>query len=167
MSHEMKRPERTSPPWIAVFNDQEGHYEVRPQSHKGNDTWALAIIKNHAESNKPNANLIAAAPELLEALKDLIKYTDKMDAIYTHRGMGADELGKGAPTESARGRAIGVIKKATGRRPVKIHDMDSGGTYTASNELDCRDATDLAAYEECVKLNSVITMGRTIAEPIS
>ena len=50
--------------------------------------------------------------ELTTALQELIDYTDKSDAHYTDRGMGADELGIGAPTESVRGRALRAIKNA-------------------------------------------------------
>jgi hypothetical protein len=51
--------------------------------------------------------------ELTTALQELVDYTDKSDAHYTDQGMGADELGIGAPTESVRGRALRAIKNAS------------------------------------------------------
>lgn len=66
------------------------------------------IPANHAAKALANA-----APDLLKALQDLVEYTDKADAYYTSRGYGADELGREAPTESVRGRAMIAINKAT------------------------------------------------------
>lgn len=48
---------------------------------------------------------------------------------------------------------------------VQIHDCVTGENYMATCEKDCKDETDRSAYKEAVRLNDVITMGKTIAWP--
>ena len=50
---------------------------------------------------------------------------------------------------------------------VKLHDLDTGKERTVSHEDECRDDTERSAYQECVSQASVISMGKTIAEPIA
>lgn len=49
---------------------------------------------------------------------------------------------------------------------VKIHDIEKGTSYIATKEADCKDATDRSIYQEVVRFNDVITMGKFIGEPL-
>lgn len=59
--------------------------------------------------------LIAAAPELLAALKALLAYADAYSEKMLEIGRGAEELGEGADSSSVAGMARAAIAKAEGR----------------------------------------------------
>jgi hypothetical protein len=48
---------------------------------------------------------------------------------------------------------------------VRIHDTFTGETYLASDPEDCKDDTDLYAWELVEELNETIKVGNVIAEP--
>jgi hypothetical protein len=50
---------------------------------------------------------------------------------------------------------------------VKIHDLNNHTNYIAENESDCKDATDKSVFQEVVRANDVITMGKVIGEPLA
>jgi predicted phage-related endonuclease len=50
---------------------------------------------------------------------------------------------------------------------VKMHDLDNGEVRTVNHRDECKDDVEKSAYDECVSRHEVITMGMTIAEPIS
>lgn len=63
-----------------------------------------------------NARLIAAAPELLYALKKLLAYADwYSDEMAKRHGNGAEELGTNSPSDSLAGMARRAIMLAEGR----------------------------------------------------
>lgn len=64
---------------------------------------------------EPNARLIAAAPELLEALRNLLDYANKYSDTMAAIGRGATQLGELADSVSVSGMARAAIAKAEGR----------------------------------------------------
>ena len=50
--------------------------------------------------------------------------------------------------------------------PVHIHDCDSEVDYVAYSVDDCYDAVDMDIYELVQQFDDVITIGRTIGEPV-
>jgi hypothetical protein len=48
---------------------------------------------------------------------------------------------------------------------VQFHDCVTGENYSVRFEKDCKDSTDKSIYREVIRLNDVITMGKTIAWP--
>lgn len=67
------------------------------------------------EESEGCANLIAAAPELLEALRNLLAYANKYsDTMAAKLGRGAEELGELADSSSVAGMARAAIAKAMG-----------------------------------------------------
>jgi hypothetical protein len=67
------------------------------------------------EEEKANARLIAAAPELLEALASLVEYADAYSNQMLKFGYGAEQLGVGADSQSVSGKARAAVAKATGQ----------------------------------------------------
>jgi len=76
----------------------------------------------------------------------------------------------------SRQQAVGRIERA-GCKIVKVNliprdgavrlsDSHTGKARIVRSEDECQDDTELSAYQECIKLNGVITMGSTIAEPV-
>lgn len=51
-------------------------------------------------------------------------------------------------------------------KAVKIHNLDDETVRIARSINDCADALERSAYQSCVELQNVITMGKTIAEPV-
>lgn len=49
---------------------------------------------------------------------------------------------------------------------VRLHDIESGKKRDVSHESQCVDEVELFAYRECVSQGEVITIGKTIAEPL-
>jgi hypothetical protein len=50
---------------------------------------------------------------------------------------------------------------------VKMHDLDNGTVRTVNHRDELLTDVEKSAYDECVSRHEVITMGMTIAEPIS
>lgn len=53
---------------------------------------------------------------------------------------------------------------------VRIHDIsniEKPVIYIAENENDCRNKTEKSAYESCILIGDVVTMGKIIAEPVN
>jgi len=90
----------TPGPWRTVVNCQD--YEARPYFVYAGAKCIAAIERNDdpACTHEPDAALIAAAPDLLAALKALHHQCDYMGAPATHPDMAA---------------AVAAIAKATGR----------------------------------------------------
>jgi hypothetical protein len=58
-----------------------------------------------------NARLVAAAPELLETLKELLAYANGYSDKMLEIGRGAEQLGEGADSVSIAGRARALINR--------------------------------------------------------
>ena len=86
---------------------------VKSNGYKSEECWDVEPLElSNGEDGrgllkKDDALLIAAAPELLEALRELVEYNEKQfvtgEGIYT------------IPMDSVVGRAMSVIFKADGR----------------------------------------------------
>jgi hypothetical protein len=50
---------------------------------------------------------------------------------------------------------------------VVMHNLDDGTKRTVNHIDECKDHVERSAYESCVSMHEVITMGTTIAEPIA
>lgn len=106
-----------APTWPACTNLQIGSDDY-PFMHQvgfvdGQSAIAVAYGDGQCEAES-NARLIAAAPELLEALRNLLAYADAYsDSMMVH-GRGAEQLGNGADAVSVSGMARAAIAKATG-----------------------------------------------------
>ena len=50
---------------------------------------------------------------------------------------------------------------------VKFHDLETGETKTVNSEKECSNSHELSIYRSCVESHEVISMGKTIAEPIA
>ncbi len=95
----------TKGPWEAV-EVAEGHWHILPVDRTP-DRVPTAVLDHHRDGHNPtrtvitpaDARLMAAAPELLEALKRFIEYGD----IYLSRGV------------SPYAQAIAAIAKAKGK----------------------------------------------------
>jgi hypothetical protein len=99
----MSKSKHTPGPWKAQLREGyvgqwevEGQYEVIATG----ETALVADVASYTECDDANARLIAAAPELLEALMGLRLYVDPL--------MGGEEV------DNARRAANAAIAKATG-----------------------------------------------------
>lgn len=100
----------TPGPW-ALSHVCGGNYTVLPESHKKHASHAIASVhENHGEENAANARLIAAAPELLEALKVMKVALRQLENMTAELLSDADcrELSK------AHNQARAAIAKAEG-----------------------------------------------------
>jgi len=88
----------TPGPWNIYFNSQDD-FVIRKMFPDGQESHSIA----HCHSGADNARLIAAAPELLEALQALID----MDVAYQ----------RGPKVNQAVENARAAIAKATGEQP--------------------------------------------------
>jgi hypothetical protein len=50
---------------------------------------------------------------------------------------------------------------------VKLHDLETGESKTLNSETECSNSHELNIYRSCVESQEVISMGKTIAEPIA
>lgn len=66
------------------------------------------------EQEIANARLIAAAPDLLSALQELLRVADAYSDAMREHGRGCHELGSDADSNSASGIARAAIAKAIG-----------------------------------------------------
>ena len=72
----------TKGPWIIVPPEDEwGHgriasIEPKPESMIGENYWSVAECNTMREEHEANAKLIAAAPDLLEALKWMVEHCE-------------------------------------------------------------------------------------------
>ena len=71
----------TPGPW---FRDQHGHVYGWKPTENGKAS-VLLIDNRHSEATSADKNLIAAAPELLNALQELVAEWDTRNAAEDHR----------------------------------------------------------------------------------
>jgi len=82
------KTKHTPGPWIyppVKFKGQHHHFEIS-SSHEDFDTYWIAKIqkvKTEQYSSEANAKLIAAAPELLDALQEFLDINDSKDTFDT------------------------------------------------------------------------------------
>lgn len=97
----------TPAPWLIEF--EEGRFLI---TDKSDDTYFVAVIRDHFNNAKANAQLIAAAPDLLEAcIKSLTIFKGLSDAGKYPELMMAENGGKGFKF------LTDTITKATGGQP--------------------------------------------------
>ena len=74
----MTQPTHTPAPWIAEIDEEKKYFQINSDMH--------AICTNsfcYEPFNRANARLIAAAPELLEALIEASNIFDNYPNLYT------------------------------------------------------------------------------------
>lgn len=125
MSRRHSPAQPTPGPWHTSEEFQPGKYGLRSVISVYTEGMVLAHVNcGWGDIAVDNARLIAAAPELLEALQDLV-----MLAVQ-HRGQ--------AVADSVR-RAREAIAKATGVAPYTVHEATSSAPQTpASTEDDSK-----------------------------
>jgi len=69
-------------------------------------------IEDGNQTDADNARLVAAAPKLAEALRDLLKYSNSYSDAMAELGRGAEELGTGADSVSVAGMARAALLAA-------------------------------------------------------
>lgn len=89
----------TPGPWINLGN---GDIVAQSENYCGGEKDIASVFLTSNDEDEANANLIAAAPELLEALKDML---DGHEDACTGYGEGAAD------------KARAAIAKATGSQP--------------------------------------------------
>lgn len=100
----------TPGPWKWQWQDEAEGYSLRgPQGQR------VATIRAGVIPTNDDSPLIAAAPELLAALKALLAYADAYANKMREIGRGAEELGEGADSSSVSGMARAAIARAEGR----------------------------------------------------
>ena len=119
----MKTVKHTPRPWKV----DEWNYSTATPPHKDlvvlNSEMKLATVDWDEGNDNPytvqeqtakaNARLIAAAPDLLEALKALLDYANDYSDAMAKEGKGAEQLGTLADSVSVAGMARAAIAKAT------------------------------------------------------
>lgn len=73
-----------------------------PGSIVSDDGWFIATVEQMCNHTEGNARLLAAAPELLEALQGLVRFTD---AVRVQVGMGRTQLERLAKARAAIAKA--------------------------------------------------------------
>jgi hypothetical protein len=62
--------QHTPGPWKAI-SPHPGQWAICKESHQKHlESWTVAYVRDFQKQDEANAQLIAAAPELLEALRD-------------------------------------------------------------------------------------------------
>lgn len=64
----------TPGPWVKTYNDYDEHYNIVIQGSEGTSVRRIAMVVDSGKDGPMNARLISAAPDLFEALIDLVKY---------------------------------------------------------------------------------------------
>ena len=106
----MTNAKHTQGPWVAVNNGN--YWEITPSIRADNDPFTIGDVCASEPSNprgglqEANARLIAAAPDLLEALKALL--SDDMNGM-NERDIAAIER------DRIYGRCLSALAKAEGR----------------------------------------------------
>lgn len=98
--------ERTTGPWVAEIltpaqyselTGKEGHWSIRVKSSKGVTVAEMPKTSLGIATRLANVKLLASAPELLEALQDLICAFDINDP-YTEKARAAIAKATNQPT---------------------------------------------------------------------
>ena len=71
-----------------------------------------ALVRELTEQDKANLQLMAAAPDLLDALKKLLKYANGYSDAMRKDGRGAEQLGQNSYSTSVAGMAKAAIEFA-------------------------------------------------------
>jgi hypothetical protein len=72
----------TPGPWMFRRAKERPRFIIEGLSSTGSGVWFLADVEGRSiDTNEANARLIAAAPELLAALKDLVEFEDRDDRL--------------------------------------------------------------------------------------
>lgn len=90
--------EHTPGPWVVSGDYIQAEIEAEKENY--DEAW---ICQWGAYSNKANANLIAAAPDLIEALENLAEHVENKDGNFTMRAHFLKEAF--AAINKARGKA--------------------------------------------------------------
>ena len=104
----METPKHTPGPWdirrAPMWNDS---------TKQQNACYCLFNVRvDDEETANSNARLIAAAPDLLEALKALLDYANDYSDAMAKEGKGAEQLGTLADSVSVAGMARAAIALA-------------------------------------------------------
>lgn len=97
----------TPGPWFSQYDDN-GFYEIGSEAV----TLRLAFTYGEGDTDEANARLIAAAPDLLEALRNLELGANTVNACYTRNPGNFAATLRDLREYAAAARA--VIAKATG-----------------------------------------------------
>ena len=103
----MSKAKHTEGPWtLRPLNEEIGEYEIVGPRHSDEtgESEYIAVVCGGLPESEANARLIAAAPELLEALEELLSAVDKACGTAIPRGS----------FSAARKAARDAIAKATG-----------------------------------------------------
>ena len=81
----------TPGPWVMEFTGphaatRDGFWEIAPLGPDGEPDWSREIAAT-ADDNKANARLIAAAPEMYEALSECCRIIDAAGLLNLSRGV--------------------------------------------------------------------------------
>ena len=104
----MSKAKHTERPWtVRPVNEEIGEYEIVGPNHSDEtgESEYIAVVCGGLPGSAANARLIAAAPELLEALEELLTAVDKACGTAIPQGSFA----------AARQAARNAIAKATGK----------------------------------------------------
>ena len=95
-------PAWTPGPWTFT-RPHPGQYAIIPAKHeKRGDMWTLAYIRDFQANDEANARLIAAAPEMAEALAALLSH----DGETVTDGIGVEHDSEALEQAKHRARAL-------------------------------------------------------------
>ncbi len=106
----MAKVQHTPGPWKLCKETTRGEFgtDFRIRTHDGSHLAVVGPCNTEA-----NAKLIAAAPDLLDALTKLLTYANNYSDAMRGSGHGAEQLGELADSISVAGIARAAIAKAT------------------------------------------------------